>query len=92
MVIYYHVELPRHDLVLAEGMACESFLDMGNRGDFDNAGVVVAAHPRFVSARAHWEALACAPQCRGGSQLAAIRRQIDRRAGVGGAAGRRVSA
>lgn len=92
VVLYYHVELPRHDLVLAEGMACESFLDMGNRDDFDNAGAVITAHPRFASAHEHWQSDACAPQCRGGSQLAAIRRQIDRRAGIGPPVRQRVSA
>jgi hypothetical protein len=29
---YYHVELDRHDAVLAEGLACESYFDDGNRG------------------------------------------------------------
>jgi V8-like Glu-specific endopeptidase len=30
-VTYWHVELDRHDVLLAEGMPCESFLDTGNR-------------------------------------------------------------
>jgi hypothetical protein len=33
-VTYYHVELDRHDALLAEGAATESFLDTGNRGQF----------------------------------------------------------
>jgi hypothetical protein len=33
-VTYYHVELDRHDALLAEGAAAESFLDAGNRGQF----------------------------------------------------------
>lgn len=82
VVVYYHVELPHHDLVLAEGMACETYLDTGNRADFDNAGAVLAAHPRFATANDIWRARACAPQCRGGTQLDAIRAQLDRRAGV----------
>lgn len=31
-VTYYHVELDRHDLLLAEGLSCESYFDAGNRG------------------------------------------------------------
>jgi hypothetical protein len=30
-VIYYHLELPRHDVLLAEGLPAESYLDTGNR-------------------------------------------------------------
>jgi hypothetical protein len=37
-VTYFHVELPRHDVVLAEGAAAESYLDTGNRSAFANAG------------------------------------------------------
>ena len=29
---YYHVELDRHDILLAEGLPCESYFDDGNRG------------------------------------------------------------
>ena len=32
---YFHIELARHDVVLAEGLPSESYLDTGNRGDFD---------------------------------------------------------
>ena len=28
---YYHLELDRHDILLADGLACESYLDTGNR-------------------------------------------------------------
>jgi len=33
-ITYWHVELDAHDVLLAEGMPCESFLDTGNRGAF----------------------------------------------------------
>jgi collagen type I/II/III/V/XI/XXIV/XXVII alpha len=47
-VTYFHVELPRHDVLLAEGLAAESYLDTGNRSVFANAdpraeGKMVAA-------------------------------------------------
>jgi hypothetical protein len=37
---YYHVELERHAVILAEGLATESYLDTGNRGNFANADMV----------------------------------------------------
>jgi hypothetical protein len=33
-VTYHHVELARHDVLLAEGLPAESYLDTGNRGMF----------------------------------------------------------
>jgi len=33
-VTYWHVELDSHDILLAENLACESYIDMGNRGFF----------------------------------------------------------
>lgn len=33
---YYHIELPRYDMVLAEGVAAESYFDAGNREMFQN--------------------------------------------------------
>ncbi len=34
-ITYWHVELPAHSVLLAEGLACESYLDTGNRAAFD---------------------------------------------------------
>jgi hypothetical protein len=34
---YYHVELPHHDLLLVDGLQCESWLDTGSRMLFENA-------------------------------------------------------
>ncbi len=31
-VTYYHIELDRHDILLADGLPCESYFDTGNRG------------------------------------------------------------
>ncbi|MGE0420446.1 MAG: Hint domain-containing protein, partial [Acetobacteraceae bacterium] len=58
-VRYFHVELPYHDVLLAEGLACESYLDAGDRSNFENGGSVIRLHPDF--ARGLWEAGACAP-------------------------------
>ncbi len=39
-VTYWHVELDSHDLLLAENMPAESYLDMGNRAFFAEGNVV----------------------------------------------------
>jgi hypothetical protein len=44
-VTYYHVELSRHDVLLAEGLPAESYLDTGNRHMFDNGGASLLLHP-----------------------------------------------
>ncbi|MBV9859403.1 MAG: Hint domain-containing protein, partial [Alphaproteobacteria bacterium] len=46
-VTYWHVELDRHDILLAEGLAAESYLDTGNRTAFENGGAFFELHPDF---------------------------------------------
>ncbi len=70
-VTYWHVELEQHDLLSADGLACESYLDTGNRGAFANGGGAVQLHPDF--ARAVWRASSCAPLVIGGAELEAAR-------------------
>ena len=73
-VTYWHVELPQHDVLFAESAPCESYLDTGNRADFENA----ASLPRSSGpADGIWQSSACAPQCRSGAPLAAIRERLD---------------
>ena len=44
-VTYYHVECDRHAVIVAEGLAVESFLDTGlNAGFFSNAPVATQLH------------------------------------------------
>ena len=65
-VTYYHVELDSHDLLLAEGLAAESFLDCGNRGIFENAPEPLILHPDFLDPAAQTArrlATSCAPLC-----------------------------
>jgi hypothetical protein len=62
-VHYYHVELDRHAVMLAEGLPAESYLDTGNRAMFANAGLALVLHPDFA-VNTHlkcWETDACAP-------------------------------
>ena len=57
-VVYYHVELPEHDIIQAEGLNCESYLDTGDRTAFEDGGGVVVLHPNFLPL---WrEAASCA--------------------------------
>lgn len=46
-VRYFHVELDAHDVLLAEGLACESYLDDGNRDTFANAAEHLALYGRL---------------------------------------------
>jgi hypothetical protein len=43
VVTYIHVELPAHNVVLAEGLAAESYLDTGNRAAFASGGSLIGA-------------------------------------------------
>ena len=72
-ITWWHVELETHDLILAEGMPTESYLDTGNRSAFTNAGAghVIQAHPDF--SRGVWAAEACAPLVTDGAALAKAR-------------------
>ncbi len=48
MAVYWHLELPHHDLILAEGLSAESYLDTGNRGAFTtihNPRQIIAIKP-----------------------------------------------
>jgi hypothetical protein len=59
---YYHVELERHGILLAEGLPTESYLDTGNRAKFANAEIA-SLRPDFALNAAHgrWDQDAAAP-------------------------------
>jgi T5SS/PEP-CTERM-associated repeat protein/uncharacterized repeat protein (TIGR03803 family) len=69
-VTYYHVELPRHDVLYADGMPAESYLDVGDRSNFANGGSVVRLH---IDLAHHWEAGGCAPLVIYGPELEGVR-------------------
>ncbi len=46
-VRYFHVELDAHDVILAEGLPCESYLDDANRETFANSPQHTALHGRL---------------------------------------------
>ena len=76
-VEYFHVELPRHCLLLAEGLAAESYLDCGDRGIFPGNGPVIPLHPGFASQT--WEAGGCAELKLVGPEVTAARKLLLRR-------------
>ncbi len=79
-VTYWHVELERHDVILAEGLPCETYLDTGNRAMFAN-GQLTALHPSFArTAEQAWTHHACAPLVEDGPILAAVQEALAVRA------------
>ncbi len=66
---YFHIELDRHDSLVAEGLACESYFDSGNRG-----GLYQEMGRRSPAARMF------APCVTTGARLAAVRRRLHERA------------
>jgi Hint domain len=77
-VTYWHVELDHHDVVLAEDLPTESYLDTGNRSAFENGGALTTLHPMFSAQR--WEVAGCAPLVLFGARVAEIRSWLDARA------------
>jgi len=75
---YFHVELNQFDIILAEGVPAESYVDTGNRSMFQNADEV-AMRPDFGPAegRPQLEGIKVAQQ---GPVVEAIRKQLLARA------------
>jgi len=78
-VTWWHLELHRHDVVLAENMPAESYLDTGNRAAFADPD---AAAADADLARAVWHGEACAALVHDGPTLTAIRAALLERAGT----------
>ncbi|MBW6401499.1 Hint domain-containing protein [Roseomonas sp. HJA6] len=80
-VTYWHVELPAHALLVAEGALSESYLDDGNRGQYDNCGLITVFMDA-VTARGtgRYDAASCFRPLRHGPLLDAIRDRLALRA------------
>jgi hypothetical protein len=89
-ITYWHVELERHDVLLAEGLACESYLETGCRSAFAG-GPVVQITPEFVPADPEviWEVAGCAPLRIAGPVVERMDARLRRRAGIKRAGGKR---
>lgn len=84
-VTYYHIELPEHAVLYAEGMPAESYLDSGNRSFFENAGIAISLHPDFSTtapAQQDRAAQSCAPFIEAGPVVEQIRARILARAAI----------
>ncbi len=77
-VTYWHIELARHAVILAEGLPCETYLDTGNRHAFVEGGPSVQLHPEF--ARAVWKREGCARLVTDHDELYDIRRLLTAQA------------
>jgi autotransporter passenger strand-loop-strand repeat protein len=75
-VAYYHIELPEHGVVLAQGLPAESFLDMRDRSNYANRPGPVRLFPDFTAQM--WEAFGCARLVVTGPELAAVRALVGR--------------
>jgi hypothetical protein len=74
-ISYYHVELSRHSVLLADGLPVESYLDIGDRSNFTFGGGPITLFPDFAS-RIH-DAAGFAPLVVAGPKLDAIRARLD---------------
>jgi hypothetical protein len=81
-VRYFHVELDRHDILLAEGLPAESYLDTGNRGVFENADGPRVLHPDLAAddQQARRESLSCAPFAADAKRVEPVWRRLAIRA------------
>jgi Hint domain len=84
-VTYYHLELERHSVLLADGLPAESYLDTGNRDVFSNSDVPTL-HPQFAVNydATRWDTDAAAPLARDPVEIERIwQRLIDRAEAMG---------
>jgi len=73
-VTYWHVELDTHDILLAEGLAAESYIDGGDRAFFAEASDHALHNPDFVPAG--WSAR-CRPVAVDGALVERERARLD---------------
>ena len=77
IITYYHIELDQHDVIMANNLPCESYLENGNREDFEN-GLALNLHPVFAGSDGH--ATPFAPIRRQGEEVAAVRAMLSAKA------------
>ncbi len=80
-VTYFHAEVPEHAVILAEGLPVESYLDTGDRSDFEGSGAM-RLFPMFGAGRtaALWETMGAAPLVLRGPDLERARAAVARAA------------
>ena len=78
-VTYYHVELEKHGLLLSEGLATESYLDVDNRSFFSNAPEITQLRP-VLPEELRTTRTRCAPLVFEGSLVQKVRHHLIERA------------
>ncbi len=78
-VTYWHVELDSHDVLLAENLGAESYLDMGNRAFFADGGVVALGASPDADPAQRTHADFCRPFHDGGPVVEAVRGRLNAR-------------
>ena len=79
-VTYWHVELDEHGVIMAEGLPCESYLELGNRSFFAENGTVALAALPDAPVRTHADF--CRPYYADGPLVDAIRARLGARSDV----------
>jgi hypothetical protein len=75
-ITYYHIELARHSVILAENLPTETYLDTGGRAAFENA-TFTTLHPDFhPNVGEIWHTKACAPLIGTEAQLKRVRARL----------------
>ncbi len=77
-VTYWHVEFDEHEIILVEGLPCESYLEMGNRSFFAENGTVALAASPDAAVRTHADF--CRPYHADGPLVDAVRARLGARA------------
>jgi hypothetical protein len=80
-ITYWHLEVPEHTVILAEGTPAESYLDDGGRASFDHAGIAA----QFIDFAVRREAglsttASCRPVLRDPARSLPFRRHLAARA------------
>lgn len=78
MIEYYHIELDEHDVIFADGLPTETYLDVGDRSNFSNGGPSVALYPDMCSLT--WDARGYAPIKMVGTEVETVRGRLSQRA------------
>jgi len=80
-ITYWHVALPKHDVLLAEGLPCESYLDAEDGSIFLGHGAVLRLFPDFSGPTSNiaavWQTKGYAQLVLSGPQLEASRKWVN---------------
>ena len=80
-VSYFHIELERHEVVLAEGLPVETYLETGGRNAFANASGAMQLHPDFAPDEGRvamiWRSFGYAPLIGSNGEFERVTRMLE---------------